>query len=217
MGPVARFGAIICGLPVVIVVSLDRDVPDEVSIASPDLYVEGLRRMRFNAPILAAWMFSALYHGGVSWLIPSLTAGSTDTQAPEFWYASCVSFILCVVFVNGRLWIVAESPFSKETIAVMVISFIAMFVTLAVLAETGLGDLMQPQIEGAFVEIFSKGEYLAPMLLTPLLLFLDLAVYQAIAFFNPYPLTAAKRKLWRNQPDKDAVSKASGETGVVKT
>lgn len=65
--------------------------------------------MRFNAPILIAWMLrqrctgtnplpsfaffpcispvlmttlaSALYHGGVAWLVPNLTAGTVDTEA----------------------------------------------------------------------------------------------------------------------------------------
>ena len=59
------------------------------------------RRMRFNAPLLVAWVLrpffmtiflcilemrrfrcpaSAFYHGGVSWLVPNLTVGSIDEE-----------------------------------------------------------------------------------------------------------------------------------------
>jgi len=207
----SAFASVICGLPVVVVVSLDYDIPDEVALTRPDLYIEGLRRMRFNAMILVAWMLSALYHGGLAWLVPNLTVGSLDPEETEFWYASCVSFVLCVVFVNCRLWMVAESPFRKETVLVMLFSFLCLIVTLFVLAETPLGDFMQPQIEGAFLGIFKDQQYFLPMFLTPLLLLVDLAVYQAIASFDPYPLTAAKRQLWWNQRSKDKVSKASGD------
>lgn len=207
----SAFASVICGLPVVVVVSLDYDIPDKVALSRPDLYIEGLRRMRFNPMILIAWMFSALYHGGLAWLVPNLTVGTLDTEESEFWYASCVSFILCVVFVNFRLWMVAESPFGKETVLVMLFSFVCLVVTLVVLAESPLGDWMQPQIEGAFVGIFSDQKYFLPMFLTPLLLLLDLAVYQAIAIFDPYPLTAAKRQLWWGERNKDKVSKASGD------
>ncbi|CAK9108211.1 unnamed protein product [Durusdinium trenchii] len=127
----SAYASVICGLPVVIVVSLDYDIPDKVALSRPDLYVEGPRRMRFNAPILIAWMLSALYHGGVAWLVPNLTAGTVDTEEDEFWYASCVSFILCVVFVNFRLWMVAESPFRKETVLILLFSFLSLAVTFA--------------------------------------------------------------------------------------
>lgn len=207
----SAFASVICGLPVVVVVSLDFDIPDEVALVRPDLYIEGLRRMRFNAKILVAWMLSALYHGGLAWMVPNLTVGSLDPEETEFWYASCVSFVLCVVFVNFRLWMVAESPFRKETVLIMLFSILCLIVTLVVLAETPLGDWMQPQIEDAFVGIFSDQRYFLPMFLTPLLLLLDLAVYQAIAIFDPYPLTAAKRQLWWSQRNKDNVSKASGD------
>mmetsp|Transcript_5642 Transcript_5642/g.10028 ORF Transcript_5642/g.10028 Transcript_5642/m.10028 type:complete len:337 (-) Transcript_5642:217-1227(-) len=196
----SAFASVICGLPVLVVVSLDYDLPDEVAVASPELYVEGLQRMRFNAPLLVAWVLSAFYHGGVSWLIPNLTVGSVNEEDGElFWYSSCISFSLVVIFVNCRLWMVAESPFSKETVGVIVFSFICLTVTLLVLAETPLGDMMQPKIAGAFVAVFTEGKYAAVLFLTPLLLLIDLAVYQAISYFDPYPLTAAKRKLSRSR------------------
>lgn len=61
-----RYASVICGLPVVIVVSLDYDIPDkaggegltfifrfqyvpeQVALSRPDLYVEGPRQLRWN-------------------------------------------------------------------------------------------------------------------------------------------------------------------------
>ncbi|CAE7035228.1 ALA3 [Symbiodinium natans] len=203
----SAFASIICGLPVLVVVSWDTDIPDEVSVASPHLYVEGLQRMRFNAPLLVAWVLSAFYHGGVSWLVPNLTVGSVDVEdGDEFWYSSCISFCLVVIFVNLRLWMIAESPLSKETVGIIFFSFLSLAVTLAVLAETPLGtDMMQPQIAGAMSAMFTEARYAAVLFLTPFLLLVDLAVYQAISYFHPYPLTAAKRKLWWSKRQKKDV------------
>eukprot|EP00931_Biecheleriopsis_adriatica_P116278 TRINITY_DN91944_c0_g1_i1.p1 TRINITY_DN91944_c0_g1~~TRINITY_DN91944_c0_g1_i1.p1 ORF type:complete len:1091 (-),score=194.42 TRINITY_DN91944_c0_g1_i1:2-3274(-) len=200
----SAYAALICGIPVIIVLSLDRDIPDEVSIAEPDLYTEGIQRLRFNGPLLAFWVLSAFYHGGIAWLVPNLTVGSTDWETDEFWYASCCSFILVVVFVDSRLWMVSESPFSKETLGILLFSILVLIATMCILAETSLGESFQPQIKGAVTAIFS-GDYITVVLLTPLVLLIELAGYQIIAVINPYPLTATKRRLrW-------------GSTSVVKT
>eukprot|EP00930_Biecheleria_cincta_P034565 TRINITY_DN23879_c0_g1_i1.p1 TRINITY_DN23879_c0_g1~~TRINITY_DN23879_c0_g1_i1.p1 ORF type:complete len:1156 (+),score=201.51 TRINITY_DN23879_c0_g1_i1:37-3504(+) len=197
----SAFPAVIAGLPIIVVLCLDRDIPDEVAIANPELYIEGMERMRFNSYILLSWIGSAVYHGTVAWLLPNLLVGSSNTkdeaEAQKFWCASVCSFMLVVIFINFRLWMTTVSPFSTATVGVIMFSFFCLILTVFILSETSLGISFQPEIEGSFAKIFTSKDHLMVLFLTPLILLVDLAVYQVIAIVQPYPLTAASRKrLW---------------------
>lgn len=195
----SAFPTAIAGLPVLVVLCLDMDIPDEVAIANPDLYIEGMERMRFNSYVLLSWIGSAVYHGTVAWLLPNLLVGTTNTEdeaeAKKFWYASVCSFMLVVAFINFRLWMITVSPFSKYTVGIIAFSFLSLIITVFFFSETSFGISFQPEMEGSFTAIFSSKDHMMIVFLTPLILLIDFAVYQVIAIVQPYPLTAARRKL----------------------
>mmetsp|Transcript_89579 Transcript_89579/g.159036 ORF Transcript_89579/g.159036 Transcript_89579/m.159036 type:complete len:1113 (+) Transcript_89579:84-3422(+) len=195
----AAFPAVVVGLPVLVVMTMDKDLPDEIALLNPELYVEGLEKMRFNPALFASWIFSAVYHGTVAWLVPNLMCGSTDYESTDFWYASVISFISVVVFVNCRLWMVTESPGSKWTIGIMAFSFFSLFFTIYMLGETTLGYAFQPEIWGVVGGILGDTNRILALVCTPMLLLVDLAVYQFQSSTNPYPLTAARRRLRKGQ------------------
>ncbi|CAE8629748.1 unnamed protein product, partial [Polarella glacialis] len=102
------------------------------------------------------------------------------------------------IFINTRLWMVAVSPFSRQTLGILAFSTACLFAVLFILSESPLGYTMQPLVEGAGTTIFTSSNHLKVLFLTPLLLLVDLAIYQTICFFNPYPLTVVMRKrFWK--------------------
>jgi len=64
------FNAAFTCWPVVLVLAFDADVPDEVALRTPGLYVAGPLRERFNALIFGKWMLLAGLHGVLAWACP---------------------------------------------------------------------------------------------------------------------------------------------------
>jgi len=102
------------------------------------------------------------------------------------------SFSLVVICVNLRLWIIALNPFSKSSILVFAFTAFVYLLTLLVLGHTYLGEVMQPEISGAFEMIFD-GRALAVLLLTPLALGLDAAVFGLQRYLRPTPLEKVRQ------------------------
>jgi len=207
----AAFPGFLTAFPVVVVLGFDRDLPDEVANASPELYVEGLERIHFNARVFVAWVGSAIWHGTIVWLIPNLWIGADEplpgtggqTYPVEFWRASCVSFCLIIVFVNLRLWMWSMNPLSWPTLAIIGTSFLALLIILFMLGETAIGISYQPQIAGVPSTIFSDGKYLLVMAIMPLFLLIDVAALLATGLLQPTPLQLKRRDLRSGKWQRD--------------
>jgi phospholipid-transporting ATPase len=177
-----------------VTLGFDSDLPDEVANKSPSLYAEGIRSVYFNGRIFALWICSALFHGSVAWLVPSMAVGSNDVLNSDFWDASCCSFVLCVLFVNARLWIMSLNPFALRTVIAMSASFLLLFISLFGLSATGLGQVLQPEIQGVPERIFSEGKYLAVMGATGAsVVLLDLLIIMGRRKFRPSLLDTARK------------------------
>jgi len=198
----ASFPALITGLPMIVLLGFDKDLPDEVVLKTPDLYMEGINRIHFNYQVFVTWVITAIWHGSVAWSVPSVWVGSYSWEAHtpphyeprEFWAASCVSFVMVIVFLNVRLWLYTYSPFSKPTLLVMAFSFLVLIVIMFGLSHTTPGHLMQPQVQGVAAEIFSTGKYLLVMAVTPLVLVVDAIAIRVSARKWPTPLDTARRR-----------------------
>jgi len=185
-------------LPVIIVLCYDQDVPNQFAHEHPELYSEGLDHIRFNATVFVVWMLSAVWHGAVAWLVPSLTVGSNNTKTPDFWRASCISFTLVMIFVNVKLWIISLNPTSSTTVAVILLCIVFHMIWLFVLGETSIGTMLmtdQP-LQSVPSTIFSEGKYLIVLFATAIVLCLDLALCCWCKIVRPTPLDLARgRKL----------------------
>lgn len=198
----SAFPAVLSALPIIVVVGVDSDLPDDVACRSPELYVEGLQRMYFGPRIFMGWMLSALWHGTLAWVLPNWLAVSwaddPDQLDPaEFWIGSCCSFTLVMVYINLRLWMLSLNPFAKPVVLVFLLSFVLLLITLFCLGETEMGEAMQPQIRGVPTTMFSGWKYLRVLLFSPLVLLLDFAFYQALYRLRPMPLDQARREWQR--------------------
>jgi len=181
-------------LPVVVILVFDQDVPDEEANRSPELYAVGPSKREFNGWVFSAWMLAGIYHGTVAWLIPSLCLDSLNPDDRTFWIGSLTSFSLVLIFVSGRLWLIALNRCNWRTWSVFGISFLAYAIVLLVLGYTSMGTWLQPQIEGVPEEIFANSKAFTALLLTPLALLADVIVYVSMKTFRPTPLDLARAK-----------------------
>lgn len=198
----SAYSVMFTSLPVMVILGFDRDLPDPVAVSDPGLFIEGMTRSRFNEKIFALWMLSGVWHGALAWTIPSLVIGSSSfyikyeyeryrvKMVEDFWLASCVSFTLVVFFVQLRLWLVALNRFSFPTLGVLALSIVAYFATLFVLGHPL--SSMQPQIEGLPKEMFQDEKCLLCIFLVPLVMLLELAIYEGCKMLYPSPLDKAR-------------------------
>lgn len=187
----SAYSVLFTSLPVIVILSFDRDVPDEVANTTPSLYIEGLQRIRFNFVVFTVWMISGIWHGALAWLVPNLIIGSTDHDSEDFWLGSCVSFTLVIFLVDLRLWMISLNRFSLPTLGMLLLSVLAYFAVLF-----GLGYIMpsmQPKIEELPHKMFTELDAFLVMLLTPLALLIDLALFEGAKVFRPTPLDRARR------------------------
>jgi len=203
----SAFPALITGLPVIVAIGYDRDLPDEIVPLCPEIYMAGIDRLYFNARVFVMWVLSAVWHGTLAWLVPSLWVGTNaatahlppDYSPVEFWKASSCSFIMVITFINTRLWLYSYSPFAKHTILVMAFSFLMLFSCLFGLGYTSIGEAMQPQLAGIPGVIVSDWKYLQVMVVTPLFLLLDVLVLFLWGLIRPSPLELALRRYRRGE------------------
>merc|ERR1712039_549209 len=201
----SAFPALITGLPVIVAIGYDSDLPDELVPLCPQIYKAGIERLHFNPRVFVMWVLSAVWHGTLAWLVPSLWVGTTaatahlapDYAPVDFWRASSISFINVIIFINVRLWLYSYSPFAKHTVSIMAFSFFMLFACLLGLGYTAIGEAMQPQLAGVPGAIFGEGTYLQVMVVTPLFLLLDGACLFAWSRYNPSELELARRR-WRS-------------------
>jgi magnesium-transporting ATPase (P-type) len=204
--------------PVFFIVGMDRDLPDKVVLENPQLYLEGINRIRFNAKVFVSWVISALVHGGLAWCMPFYIVGVKDHKAQtyseyladaaqgkhfefseEFWATSCVSFTMIVVYATMRLWFNCYSPFSVQTLIAIILSCLGYAGSFYILAETSIGDWVeQPEMEGLFVVVWTTKKYLVAMALTVAPLGVEFLIYQAMVCCMPTPLDRVRRRMcWR--------------------
>eukprot|EP00931_Biecheleriopsis_adriatica_P071564 TRINITY_DN4543_c0_g2_i1.p1 TRINITY_DN4543_c0_g2~~TRINITY_DN4543_c0_g2_i1.p1 ORF type:complete len:1125 (+),score=195.71 TRINITY_DN4543_c0_g2_i1:99-3473(+) len=184
-------------LPIIIIVLMDRDLPDDVAINNPTLYRDGQDRVYFNVTVFSIWMASGVWHGGLAWLLPSFVVdnGRLDGENdPDFWMASTVSFSLVMAHVSLRLWLVSLNRTKKATVGVLGLCLFVYFVSVVILGHTIFGEWMQPELEGVPLEAMKSTRALLVLFLTPLALILDLVAFQLLVKFRPTRLDTARKQ-----------------------
>mmetsp|Transcript_1132 Transcript_1132/g.2588 ORF Transcript_1132/g.2588 Transcript_1132/m.2588 type:complete len:1106 (+) Transcript_1132:95-3412(+) len=149
---------------IIFVLGFDEDVPDSVANRSPQLYLVGPRRALFNRYVFTEWMLYALWHGAVSWIVPTVWFGGdgwTEDEPNIFWVSSCTSFSLIVFIVNFRLLLLAESPSSFWCWGPSLLAMAMFFSWLFLLGHTGLGRDTQANFADVPGEMFREPKAVA--------------------------------------------------------
>jgi len=188
----AAFSLLFSSMQAIYVFAFDRDMPDDVACSSPELYVEGLTRSRFNTFVFVTWMVSAMWHGSLVWVVPNYWIGNDDTETDTFWISSVAAFTLVIVAVNFRIWLFSLNPFSWDVLLSLSLAFLVYILTLLILCYTFVGTIFQPEIENIPSKI--DGETVAVLLLTPLALLLDLVIFFGYHWLWPDPLDIRRRR-----------------------
>lgn len=184
-------------LPIVVIIVLDRDVPDKDAVRMPELYAEGQKRIHFNLWIFTTWMASGVLHGSLAWLVPyywmSIDSTTAKQAGSSFWVASVVSFSLVMSHVSLRLWIVSMNPFASFTLLVLLFSIVVYIIAVAVLGQSPLGLYMQPQMENVPANLFTNVKAVLSLVITPLSLFMDVLIFKLAKYVRPTPLDLARK------------------------
>mmetsp|Transcript_22618 Transcript_22618/g.52741 ORF Transcript_22618/g.52741 Transcript_22618/m.52741 type:complete len:1132 (-) Transcript_22618:73-3468(-) len=189
----SSFSLFFSTLQVLVIVGFDADVPDQVAMAHPELYIEGLRRIRFNAVIFSLWVLSAIWHGSIAWLVPFIVL-DPDRNADEghdFWVTSVVAFSLVIVFINLRIWLFALNRFAWYTGLVIFVSILAYLIVLLFFGYTEIGKAFQPELWHVPEDVLDTSEdrpALWVLLLTPLAFLVDWVVFSMYHVLRPDPL-----------------------------
>lgn len=187
------YAAFFTSIPVIGILSFDRDLPDNVATAHPILYSEGQLRMHFNARIFCVWILSGIWHGSLAWFAPNLSVGALGPGSDpdwdkEWWIGSIASFTLVLICVSLRLWMIALNHFSAITLGSLAISWVLYLIAMLMLCHSFLGEIMQPQIQGSFLDMLQSEKAMIALCLAPLALMFDLMVFLLVKFFGSAPL-----------------------------
>jgi len=192
----AGYPVVFTALPIVVIVCMDLDLPDDVVMDLPHLYKEGQERIYFNWRVFASWLASGIWHGGIAWLLPSLVVDNgmrEDTADDDFWYASLVSFTLVVAHVSLRLWLVSLNKTNKYVIGVLLLCFVVYLISVLILGHTALGIYMQPQLDAVPIDLFTRMKAILVLFLTPFALLLDAVAFKILHTLRPTPLYLARQ------------------------
>lgn len=178
------------------VLGFDRDVPDEVANSRPELYHPGPARELFNGKVFTMWMFYAVYHGFLAWIVPNLFVGGTDYESQDFWVGSATAFCVLVTIVMLKLLLHSVSPWQVSTLVPTVASMLMLVLALATLGYTGIGTSYQPKMKGVPEHLITNQGALASLLLTPpAALLLDCVEMAVRKRFWPTALDKARREV----------------------
>lgn len=188
---------------VLFVLGYDRDIPDSVACAHPELYKVGPRRELFNVVIFSKWMFYAILHGSVCWLIPYWMVGTDDYDTEKFWIASTAAFTNVVNVALLKMVIESENPFGLWTWWPTIVSFLLFALYLYLISYSFMGYEFQRSMDGIAEHIITNGKVFATLIIAPVAaLSLDVIVRLVNRYVFPSELQVVTTQL-----------KALGNTG----
>lgn len=210
------YPSIFTSFPIVVVLLFDQDLPDSVVLTHPWVYSEGLRRMRFNTKVFLLWVISGLWHGALSWAVPSYLLGSNDYESQEFWIASCTSYIITCTLVSLKLWMMSLNPTSPIVMLVVAWAIVGAIVAVLLFSETQMGYWFSAEewyLEGVAAAMVQSQKAMAVLFLTPLAMVIDFLVMIILMYAYPYPLDVARRLHAKSA--REASNESAGEAGVA--
>jgi magnesium-transporting ATPase (P-type) len=212
-----NFNPVFTSLHMLLVLGLDKDVPDEDANKNPALYKVGPARALFNVKTFSNWVVLACYHGIVCWCIPYYVINPNIDDCPidsdgnaitspesncltkevrsDFWVSSVTSFA-CVVFVVClKLMLVAQNPLGLHTWLPTLITFIMFFIAIFCFSYVWFGPTLQPNMKGMFgVMLGDSMVYVSVLAVIVVALTPDAVMLAAQQLFYPTELDKARRR-----------------------
>jgi len=183
---------------ILFVLGFDEDVPDDVAVSTPSLYLVGPSRSLFNIKVFTGWMIIAVYHGIIAWIIPNLWFGGDvyDKKQPgPFWVGSCASFTIIVFIACLKLLLSSVGPLKFRTSVLPTLAALLMYVfVLVMLGYTPMGISLQPNMDGIPLDVLeSKDALICIFAIPPACMTVDLASKLIGRSLCPTPLDRIKK------------------------
>jgi len=178
---------------ILFVLGFDSDVPDNVAVNTPSLYLVGPSRQLFNGKVFSRWMVIAVYHGIVAWLVPNLWFGKDvyDKKSPgPFWVGSCATFTIIIFIAMGKLLMSSVSPFKLWSSILPTFAALVMYVfVLVMIGYTSIGISLQPNMESVPEEVLlNKDALISIFAVPPAAMTVDFAAMLIRRWIWPSPL-----------------------------
>merc|ERR1719375_1455897 len=183
----SAYSGVVTAWPIIVILSPDVDLPDDIAVRCPELYKSGPAQEYFNPKLFVMWVLFSFWHGAVAWTVPALVVdpnlrpapqGTEDLRTTEFWLASLTSFTIAIVAVSGRLYLYSMNKLSKWTVGAIMVGVSLYILCLVLLGHTSLGDTFQPEIKALPTRVFGDWKPRLALLVGIVVALLpDLAVY----------------------------------------
>lgn len=185
---------------ILFVLGFDRDVPDAVACAHPELYKVGPQRKLFNARIFGTWMMYSVFHGLACWLVPFILIGTKEYRTKTFWISSTAAFTNVVTVTLLKMVIMSENPFHWVTWAPTIGAWLMFVAYLWGIGYTSLGWAVQPTMRDVPENIITKGDVFLTLIIGPAIaLFIDVVERIVRRYVFPSELQKVEMK-YKNQP-----------------
>jgi phospholipid-translocating P-type ATPase (flippase) len=195
-----NFNPIFTSLHMLLILGLDKDIPDEDANNNPALYKVGPARTLFNLKVFSKWVILGCYHGVICWTIPYMVIDPdidnlVKTERSDFWVSSVTSFS-CVVFVVClKLMLVAQNPLGLHTWLPTLITFLVFFLAIFCFSYVWFGPTMQPNMAGMFGKMAANRKVFVSIFAVCLVaLAPDVVMLVVERLFFPTELDKARRR-----------------------
>ncbi|CEL99327.1 unnamed protein product [Vitrella brassicaformis CCMP3155] len=189
-------------LPIFVHGFIERDLPQDVCMRFPILYVQGQHRLSFNARIFTEWALRGVLYGFINsvvmWMAFRRDAYAIDAsgQPADYYAMGTISFFTTIVIVTVKLAFETRHWTWLFTV-VTVISVVFFFPFLAVYAAIGWPE---PQMGGMAEAVFGSSTFwFAAILSCGTCFLIDFATYYVRRYLFPSPVDLLDTWLFRSR------------------
>ena len=188
------YNVILTALPIVIVGTLDKDLPQEVVLANPVLYQEGIYSRLFNAKIFLKITFEAIVHSLIVFYL-SVYSNSlgvdSNGQAEDYMLISTCAFYSLVLTATYVLMVITRD-FTYLFMIILAISAIVFIPYLFIYDKAGVPTAAMTGVSTRFFSIIC---ILLEWTLTPIIcLIINLSMEYFRSFWRPTKLDQLRRR-----------------------
>jgi magnesium-transporting ATPase (P-type) len=200
------FNAIFTSFPCIFVFAMDEDVPADIAIKNPHLYLAGPKNKFFSAKLFWGWIITALWHGAVCYVVNMAALIPPDGAGISmgYWKPSLNAFS-CVIFIVVLKLVLIGYRWTPIAVLVNLTCVILYFAEVLTFAEFGLGHVYQPQILGMMPYLMADMNSIVAGFCTCIVALLPDLTYAVVQrWFFPTPVDRFVYKCRSGSSDKTA-------------
>jgi magnesium-transporting ATPase (P-type) len=161
------YNLIFTALPIIVVATLDKDVPSKIIYRFPHLYTECQKGVFFNWKTMSRWILLAIAQAFIVWILPTLTFSNvpfTNGQMADMWLISTVVFS-CMIFVVS-LQLAFETRYWTILHHLAMWGSIALWIVVSLIISTSWILPFYPEMYGLTFIFYASPNYYFTLVIT---------------------------------------------------